>query len=134
MGYQRRVHGDSQLASQRINMLKIALVVRRRTRFNKRKIYQKQLREITKICFTFLVNMNIVTHSDSSLELMLNVLRFASQLMLPLRPRPRLMLLFFMEDMDMVDLDMLDSDMPDLDMLVLDMVVLDTLLLDMVVL
>merc|ERR1712106_522992 len=109
MGYQRRVHGDSQLASQRINMLKIALVVRSRTRFNNREISQKQLREITKICFTFLVNMNIATHSDSSLELMLNVLRFASQLMLPLRPRPRLMLVSFMEDMDMVDLDMLDS-------------------------
>merc|ERR1739838_672280 len=110
-------------------MLKIAIVVRSRTRFNKREISQKQLREIKKNCFTFLVNMNIATHSDSSLELMLNVLRFASQLMLPLRPRLRLMLLFFMEDMDMVD-----SDMVDLAMLVLDMVVLDTLLLDMVVL
>merc|ERR1712128_39907 len=51
------------------------------------------------------------------------LLWFASQLMLPLRPRPRLTLVFFMEDMDMVDLDMLVSDM----------VVLDTLLLDMVV-
>ena len=50
---------------------------------------------------------------SNTLELMLNVLRFASQLMLPLRPRPRLMLLFFMEDMDMVDLDMLDLDMLD---------------------
>merc|ERR1712128_222894 len=57
------------------------------------------------------------------------LLWFALQLMLPLRPRPRLMLVSFMEDMDMVDLDMLV-----LDMLVLDMVVLDTLLLVMVVL
>merc|ERR1712128_411810 len=52
------------------------------------------------------------------------LLWFALQLMLPLRPRPRLMLVSFMEDMDMVDLDTL----------VLDMVVLDTLLLVMVVL
>merc|ERR1712128_243046 len=80
------------------------------------------------------------------------LLWFASQLMLPLRPRPRLTLLFFMEDMDMVDLDMLVLGILVLaimarDLLMLnlkprlmqgsfmvDMVVLDTLLLDMVVL
>merc|ERR1712128_238388 len=99
------------------------------TRFNKREISQKQLRHTNKICFTFLVNMNIATHSDSFLELMLNVLRFASQLMLPLRPRPRLMPLFFMEDMDMVDLDMVDLAMVDLDTLLLDIVVLAILVL-----
>merc|ERR1711892_910948 len=54
--------------------------------------------------------------------------------LLMLNPKPRLMLVSFMEDMDMVDLDMPDSDMPDLDMPDLDMLVLDTLLLDMVVL
>merc|ERR1712106_110991 len=54
--------------------------------------------------------------------------------LLMLNPKPRLMPVSFMEDMDMEDLDMLDLDMLDLDMLVLDMVVLDTLHLDMVVL
>merc|ERR1739838_1242061 len=62
------------------------------------------------------------------------VLAIMARDLLMLNPKPRLMLVSFMEDMDMVDLDMLDSDMPDLDMLVSDMVVLDTLLLDMVVL
>merc|ERR1712123_482392 len=62
------------------------------------------------------------------------VLAIMARDLLMLNPKPRLMPLSFMEDMDMVDLDMLDSDMPDLDMLVLDMVVSDTLLLDMVVL
>merc|ERR1712106_203781 len=57
----------------------------------------------------------------------------ARDLLMP-NPKPRLMMVSFMDDMDMVGLDMLDSDMPDLDMLVSDMVVLDTLLSDMVVL
>merc|ERR1712128_211706 len=57
------------------------------------------------------------------------LLWFALQLMLPLRPRPRLMLVSFMEDMDMVDLDMLELDMLELDMLVLDMLVLAILVL-----
>merc|ERR1712119_28758 len=49
---------------------------------------------------------------------------------LMLSPRPRLMLLFFMEDMamvdmdvDMLDLDILDLDMPDMEVTVLDMAV-----------
>merc|ERR1712128_400960 len=54
--------------------------------------------------------------------------------LLMLNLKPRLMLVSFMEDMDMVDLDMLDLDMLDLDMLVLDMEVWDTLLWVMLVL
>merc|ERR1711892_520450 len=61
------------------------------------------------------------------------VLAIMARDLLMLNPKPRLMPVSFMEDMDMVDLDMLDSDMLDLDMLVLDIVVLDTLLLAMVV-
>merc|ERR1711892_669688 len=49
--------------------------------------------------------------------------------LLMLNPKPRLMLVSFMEDMDMVDLDMPDSDMPDLDMPDLDMLVLAILVL-----
>merc|ERR1712106_626565 len=61
------------------------------------------------------------------------VLAIMARGLLMLNPKPKLMPVSFMEDMDMVDLDMLDSDMLDLDMLVLGMVVWDTLLLDMVV-
>merc|ERR1712106_640579 len=57
------------------------------------------------------------------------VLAIMARDLLMLNPKPRLMLVSFMEDMDMVDLDILDLDMLDLDMLVLDMLVLDTLLL-----
>merc|ERR1712106_924014 len=57
------------------------------------------------------------------------VLAIMARGLLMLNPKPRLMPVSFMEDMDMVDLDMLD-----LDMLVLDMGVWDTLLLVMVVL
>merc|ERR1712128_209414 len=57
------------------------------------------------------------------------VLAIMARDLLMLNPKPRLMLVSFMEDMDMVDSDMLDLDMVDLGMLVSDMVVLDMVVL-----
>merc|ERR1712106_959204 len=56
------------------------------------------------------------------------VLAIMARDLLMLNLKPRLMLVSFMEDMDMGDLDILDLDMLDLVMLVLDMRVWDTLL------
>merc|ERR1712055_981582 len=73
--------------------------------------------------------LNLPVREQTCLRLLL---WFASQLMLPLRLMPRLMLilLFCMEDMDMVDLDMLVLGMLDLATLLLDTVVLDMLVSD----
>merc|ERR1712183_600411 len=59
------------------------------------------------------------------LVLVMAVLDTLARGQLMLSPRPRLMLLFFMEDMAMVDMDvdMLDLDMPDMEVTVLDMAV-----------
>merc|ERR1712123_460445 len=69
---------------------------------------------------------------DMAVVLAMLVLVTMARGLLMLSPRPRLMLLSFMEDMAMVDMDvdMLDLDMPDMEVTVLDM---EDMVLDMAV-